>query len=171
MFTVDLLVGYKNKLFADHLCDQYKQNEKNICKSNLYTKLNNNLINIISNYSSSNIFIAYSIINKQLISERKYNKIILCVNDLIEITPYIVKTYAINNIYIEQFSITRSSLYVRNIGKENECYINGSLVDYNIKGLNKFGIDFKKHKDIKIYKFDDIIFYHFIYDQNIGKYI
>jgi len=62
MFTVDLIVGYERELLANHLKDQYIKNEKELIISNLYenTKINTSLMNIITNYSLSNICIIKS---------------------------------------------------------------------------------------------------------------
>src|SRR5271154_5914013 len=134
MFTVDLIVGYERELLANHLKDQYIKNEKELIISNLYenTKINTSLMNIITNYSLSNICIIKSGGRHFNTFENKYiyNKVILCVNDLTEISPYIIIKYYIDHIYLEEFSIIHSLTLIRNIGKENERYINRSSPSY-----------------------------------------
>lgn len=146
MFTVDLIVGYKNELLAKHLFDQYKQNEKNTYTSILYenTKLNKNLINMIINYSLSNISLN--------INDQKIDKLILCIDYFSEINT---NKLNINNIYIYKYLLIVNELLPR-----SRKYNKYRIVQQNIKYLKEnFNIDFNKRKT-KEYK----LFYHFTYD-------
>lgn len=167
MFTIDLIVGYERELLANHLVDQYIKNEKELIISKLYdnTRINTSLINIITNYSLSNICIIKSgrHFNHMKIT---YNKVILCVNDLTEISPYINNNYYIDHIYLEEFSVIHSLSLIRNMGKENERYINRASASYNKRVLlNKFDINFTKRENIERYKLNDTLFFHFTYDK------
>lgn len=163
MLTIDLVIGYNNELLSQYLYDQYIQNEKEQITLNLYnnTKINKDLINIIVNYSLSNIVILdwsseqyLNVIDNYL---NKMDKLIMCFKCLNELTSNAIIRYNIANIFMYKY------LLVINDGLfKNRKYSKHSIIKQNIDSLKyKFNILFKPRGNNEIKFNKDLIYYHF----------
>lgn len=137
MDHIDLVIGIKNELLSNYLVKQYIKKESDFIKTKLYknSKLNKNIINIITEYSLSIIFIE-KIDNWSHNKYMNFNKtceskdiIIICANEFVGINLYSLHSSLIKNIYTSE----------------------------------KYSIDlFFKHSQLKFMGFEPDIFYHFL---------
>lgn len=167
MISIDLIVGYKKESLVKYLVDQYKKNKNKNIENILYknTKINKNLINIITTYSLPTIYIENYCQNY---SYKLDCKIFLHIDNLIEFTHYDNIKCKIDNIYIEQYSLVHKYKLLRE--EENTSNSRRYTVIKNIEILrDKFKIIFFKHKNIKRLRLNNLIFFHFIFDCEIYR--